>query len=58
MVAAVGVIGVGVGFFSGKVSWGLLIGVCSGVGLIFGAPTIVSAISGEGQFECNLFNSL
>lgn len=52
IIAAVGVIAAGVGFFSGKVSWGLLIGVCAGVGLMFGAPTIVSAISGKSSYEC------
>lgn len=52
VVASFAVVGVGVGFFNGKVSWGLLVGVCAGVGLMFGAPTIVSAISGKSSYEC------
>ena len=45
--AAFAVIAVGIGFFSGKVSWGLMIGVAAGIAAMFGAPTIVGAISGE-----------
>ncbi len=51
--AAFAVIAVGIGFFSGKVSWGLLIGVSMGVGSIFGAPSIVAAISGQSAFQCD-----
>ena len=40
------IIGVGVGFFTGKVSWGLLIGVTLGISAMFGAPAIVAAITG------------
>ena len=40
------IIGVGVGFFTGKVSWGLLIGVTLGISAMFGAPAIVNAITG------------
>ena len=50
--AAFAVISVGIGFFTGKVSWGLLVGVSVGVGSIFGAPSIVAAISGEPSFVC------
>lgn len=52
--AAFAVISVGIGFFSGKVSWGLLIGVSMGIGSIFGAPSIVAAISGQSAFECEV----
>ena len=51
-IAAFAIIAVGVGFFTGKVSWGLLIGVTAGVAAMFGAPTIVSAISGKSAFDC------
>ena len=51
--AAFAVISVGIGFFSGKVSWGLLIGVSMGIGSIFGAPSIVAAISGQSAFQCD-----
>ena len=40
------IIGVGLGFFTGKVSWGVLIGVTLGISAMFGAPAIVSAITG------------
>ena len=46
--AAFAIISVGIGFFTGKVSWGLMIGVAAGIAAIFGAPSIVSAISGDG----------
>ena len=45
--AAFAIIAVGIGFFSGKVSWGLMIGVAAGIAAMFGAPTIVAAISGD-----------
>lgn len=45
--AAFAIIAVGIGFFSGKVSWGLMIGVAAGIAAMFGAPTIVAAISGQ-----------
>lgn len=44
--AAFAVIGVGIMFFGGKVTWGLLVGVAIGIGAIFGAPSIVAAITG------------
>ena len=50
--AAIVIITVGVGFFTGKVSWGLLIGVACGIGVLFGAEGIVSAISGEDKYSC------
>ena len=45
------VLSVGIGFFTGKVSWGLLIGVTAGIAALFGAPTIVDAIAG-GNSSC------
>jgi type IV secretory pathway VirB2 component (pilin) len=45
--AAFAIIAVGIGFFSGKVSWGLMIGVAAGIAAMFGAPSIVAAISGQ-----------
>lgn len=41
------IIGVGLGFFTGKVSWGLLIGVTLGISAMFGAPAIINAITGS-----------
>ncbi len=51
--AAFAVIVAGIGFFSGKISWGLLIGVTCGIGALFGAPTIVAAISGGDAVDCS-----
>jgi len=50
--AAFAIISVGIGFFTGKVSWGLMIAVALGIAAMFGAPSIVSAISGKGAFSC------
>ena len=50
--AAFAIISVGVGFFTGKVSWGLMVGVSMGVATMAGAPSIVSAISGQSTFVC------
>jgi type IV secretory pathway VirB2 component (pilin) len=50
--AAFAIISIGIGFFTGKVSWGLMIGVAAGIAAMFGAPSIVSAITGESTFDC------
>jgi len=50
--AAFAIISIGIGFFTGKVSWGLMIGVAAGIAAMFGAPAIVSAITGGGAFDC------
>jgi type IV secretion system protein VirB2 len=44
-IATLAIIVVGVGALMGKVSWGMAIIVGLGVGVIFGADTIVSALS-------------
>ncbi len=51
--AAFAIISIGIGFFTGKVSWGLMVGVAAGIAAMFGAPTIVSAITGKGNFDCD-----
>ncbi|GDX36148.1 hypothetical protein LBMAG18_06590 [Alphaproteobacteria bacterium] len=50
--AAFAIISVGIGFFTGKVSWGLMVGVAAGIAAMFGAPQIVSAISGTSSATC------
>jgi len=50
--AAIVIITVGMGFFTGKVSWGMMIGVAGGIAAMFGAPAIVAAISGESAYDC------
>lgn len=51
--AAFAILSVGIGFFTGKVSWGLMIGVAAGIAAMFGAPTIVAAITGTNTFSCS-----
>lgn len=50
--AAFAILSVGIGFFTGKVSWGLMIGVAAGIAAMFGANTIVSAITGTSTMTC------
>lgn len=50
--AAFAIISAGVGFFTGKISWGLMIGITAGIAAMFGAPSIVSAITGKSAFKC------
>ncbi len=45
--AAFAIIAVGVGFLSGKTTWVALISIALGIAAIFGAPTIIKAITGE-----------
>lgn len=51
-IATFAVIGLGIGFFLGKISWGLMLSIALGVAALFGAPTIVNAIAG-GTFDCS-----
>ena len=48
-IASFVIIGVGLGFFTGKCSWGLLIGVTLGISCMFGAPAIINALTGGTQ---------
>jgi len=50
--AAFAIISCGIGFFTGKISWGLMIGITCGIAAMFGAPTIVAAISGGSAVDC------
>jgi len=54
--AAFAIISLGIGFFTGKVSWGLMIGVAAGIAAMFGAPTIVAAVSGTTSYDCRSAN--
>jgi len=51
--AAFAIISVGIGFFTGKVSWGLMIGVAMGIAAMFGAPTIVAALADGSSYSCS-----
>lgn len=50
--AAFAVISLGVGFFSGKISLGLLVASSIGISSIFAAPSMVSLLSGKDAYEC------
>jgi type IV secretory pathway VirB2 component (pilin) len=53
--ATFAVIATGIGFFTGKVSWGLMIGVAAGIATMFGGPSIVAAISGQSsELACDI----
>ena len=43
---------VGFGFFSGKFSIALVIGITLGIGILFGAPKIIAALTGEQTVNC------
>ncbi len=44
-IATLAIIVIGIGALMGKVSWGMAIIVGLGVGIVFGAPSIVAALS-------------
>lgn len=46
------IIGVGIGFFTGKVSWGTLIGVALGIASLFGGPSIMKAVTASNTTPC------
>lgn len=45
-IATLAVIIIGIGALMGKVSWGMAIIVAIGIGVVFGAATIVGSLSG------------
>ncbi len=47
-IATLAILVIGIGALMGKVSWGMAIIVGIGVGVIFGAPSIVQALGGAG----------
>ena len=50
---AFAIVAAGVGFFTGKLNWGLLIALVLGISAIFGAPKIISAITGTSGLTCD-----
>ena len=52
IVAAIMVMAVGAGFLLGKIDIKLVIGVSLGVAVVFGAPTIYSAVTGNNSGSC------
>lgn len=56
MLAVFAIVALGVGLFMGKVTWGLVFAVALGIGAMFGAPKIVTAITG-GTALCSTTNA-
>ena len=52
IVASLMVMAVGAAFLLGKIEVKTIIGVCLGVAVIFGAPTLYSGITGNNSGEC------
>ena len=52
IVAAIMVMAVGAGFLLGKIDIKLVIGVALGVAVVFGAPTIYNAVTGNDSESC------
>lgn len=53
-IATLAIIVIGIGALMGKVSWGMAIIVGLGVGVIFGAPTIVDALGADSNCASGL----
>ena len=47
VIASIAVIVVGIGALMGKISWGMAFIVAIGIALVFGATSIVNAVSGD-----------
>lgn len=51
-IAIFAIVAVGFGFFTGKFSIALVIGITLGIGILFGAPKIISALTGTNAVDC------
>jgi len=51
-IAIFAIVAVGFGFFTGKFSIALVIGITLGIGILFGAPKIIAALTGENVVDC------
>jgi type IV secretory pathway VirB2 component (pilin) len=51
-VAIFAIVAVGFGFFTGKFSIALVIGITLGIGILFGAPKIITALTGGNTINC------
>lgn len=56
-IAIFAIVAVGFGFFTGKFSIALVIGITLGIGILFGAPKIISALTGTNAVDCNTINA-
>ena len=46
------VVMIGIAFFLGKISWGMIVSVIIGIGIIKGATTIIKKVSGQDEGYC------
>lgn len=56
-IAIFAIVAVGFGFFTGKFSIALVIGITLGIGILFGAPKIIAALVGGQAVDCNTITS-
>ena len=56
-IAIFAIVAVGFGFFTGKFSIALVIGITLGIGILFGAPKIISALTGGEAVDCGTITS-
>ena len=49
---AFAIISLGIGFYFGKVSWSIILGVAAGIGSLFGSATIITAVTGGSVVDC------
>jgi len=56
-IAIFAIVAVGFGFFTGKFSIALVIGITLGIGILFGAPKIISALTGSPAVDCGNISS-
>ena len=52
-IAILVVISLAIGLFLGKITWGVAIAVAVGMGVLFGANTVVGYVAGDGGNPCN-----
>ena len=56
-IAIFAIVACGFGFFSGKFSIALVIGITLGIGILFGAPKIIAALTGGDAVDCGTITS-
>jgi len=56
-IAIFAIVAVGFGFFTGKFSIALVIGITLGIGILFGAPKIIAALTGGSAVDCSTITS-
>jgi len=52
-IASIAIIALAIGLFMGKLSWGLALATALGIGMIFGASSVVGWLSGSSAVDCS-----